>query len=126
MRKLMLILALVVMAVPVLAGVSFAADQIIQCRTVPCFGTGNNDLVYERVGVHKKDRIILRGGSDRVLANAYGKDRDVIKSGKGADRINVADRDTRDFAGAGRGTHDFCIVDSLAELGPGCEGHKVL
>jgi len=126
MRKLTLLLALVVMTIPVFAGVAFAADQIIQCRTVPCFGTGNNDLVYERVGVHKKDRIILKGGHDRVLASAYGKDRDVVKSGKGRDRINVADRDTRDLAAAGRGSHDFCVVDSLAELGPGCEGHKVL
>ena len=125
MRKLTLIAALVVMTIPVLAGVAFAADQIIQCRTVPCYGTGNNDLVYERVGNHKRDRIILKGGHDKVLASAYGKDRDVIKSGKGRDRINVADRDTRDLAAAGRGTRDFCVVDSVAELGPGCDAHKI-
>jgi hypothetical protein len=38
MRKLMLVMALVVMAVPLLAGAAFAANQIIQCRSYPATG----------------------------------------------------------------------------------------
>ncbi len=81
----------------------------------------NYDLVYERVGNGKNDEIILRGGNDKVLANAYRFDTDVVRGGSGFDKINVADGDNRDTAGAGDGGRDWCIVDSRAELGSGCE-----
>ena len=47
--------ALVVLVVAWGAGVAFATDQIIQCRSTPCYGSGNDDLVYERVDNGKKD-----------------------------------------------------------------------
>jgi hypothetical protein len=54
-----------------------------------------------------------------VLASAYTNDTDIIKGGSGFDKINVADGDERDTAGAGSG-RNWCIVDSRAELTPGC------
>src|SRR5215210_3202625 len=109
MRKLAMVVALVVLVVPLVAGVALATDQIIQCRSKPCYGTGNDDLIYERVGNGKDDTIILRGGRDKVLTSAYRNDRDVVKGGKGRDRINVADGDSRDKASGNDGGHDFCI-----------------
>ena len=121
MRKIAMMVALAVLLVPLGAAAAFAADQIIQCRSTPCYGSGNYDLVYERVGNGKNDEIILKGGNDRVLANAYTNDVDVVRGGSGFDKINVADGDTRDTAGAGDGGRDWCIVDSRAELTRSCE-----
>lgn len=116
-----MMVALAVLLVPLGAAAAFAADQIIQCRTDPCYGSGNYDLIYERVGNSKNDTIILKGGNDKVLASAYTNDVDVVKGGSGFDKVNVADGDTRDTAGAGDGGRDWCIVDSRAEVGGGCE-----
>ena len=118
MRKIAMMVALAVLLVPLGAAAAFAADQIIQCRTSPCYGSGNNDLIYERIG-QKPDDIVMRGGNDKVLASAYGRDTDVVRGGSGFDKINVADGDTRDRAGAGSG-RNWCIVDSRAELTAGC------
>ena len=117
-KKIAMMVALAVLLVPLGAAAAFAADQIIQCRTSPCYGSGNSDLIYERIG-QKPDDIVMRGGDDRVLANAYGRDTDVVRGGSGFDKINVADGDTRDRAGAGSG-RNWCIVDSRAELTAGC------
>lgn len=62
MRKIAMGLALVKVFAAVGAGTAFASDQIIQCRSNPCYGSGNSDLIYERVGNQKHDTIILRGG----------------------------------------------------------------
>ena len=120
-RTVLLIATMALLALSLGVGSAFAADQIIQCHHTPCYGTGNYDLIYERVGNGKNDTIILRGGNDRMLANAYTNDTDVVRGGTGLDRINVADGDTRDRAGGNDGGRDYCIVDSRAEVGSGCE-----
>jgi hypothetical protein len=96
-----------------------AQNQVIHCRKVPCYGTGSHDLIFERVGNGKRDKILLRGGDDQVRANNYHRDRDVIKGSKGFDLIYVNDGDTRDkiFGGLGR---DKCFVDARSEVGSGC------
>ncbi|MBA2535756.1 MAG: hypothetical protein H0V21_12175 [Rubrobacter sp.] len=119
MRKLTLIVALVVMTLPVFAGVAFAADQLIYCKGVPCYGTGNDDKIYERQGNGLYDKIIMKGGHDLVLANGYGNDTDIVKGGTGYDKINVADGDTLDRASGGTGG-DWCIVDSRGEATASC------
>jgi len=122
MRKLTLIVALVVMTIPVLAGVAFAADQLIQCRSIPCYGSGNDDKILERIGNGKDDKIYARGGHDLILANKYTNDTDIIRGGRGGfDKINVADGDRRDRIRGGAGARDWCIVDSRSEAGSGCE-----
>src|SRR5215212_301158 len=109
MRKLMLVLALVVVMVPLLGAAALAADQLIQCRSIPCYGSGNDD------------KIIARGGHDVINASKYGNDTDIVRSGKGLDKINVRDGDPRDRIRAGAGAHDWCIVDANSELAGGCE-----
>jgi hypothetical protein len=104
-------------------GVVWAQDQIIHCHAAPCYGSGNDDLIYERPANGLYDKIIMKGGRDRVLANRYTNDRDVVKGGTGRDWINVADGDTRDSASGGRG-NDTCIVDARSEA-PGCEDRRV-
>ena len=121
MRKLMMVLALVVVMVPVLGAAALAADQLIQCRSIPCYGSGNDDKILERIGNGKNDKIIARGGHDVINASKYGNDTDIVRSGKGLDKINVRDGDPRDRIRAGAGAHDWCIVDANSELAGGCE-----
>src|ERR687894_810990 len=118
-RKIALMASLVVVLALVGAGAVWAQDQIIRCHAKPCYGTGNNDLIYERPANGLNDEIIMRGGSDRVLANRYTNDRDFTHGGPGNDRINVADRDRRDTATGGRRGSDVCIVDARVEAGSG-------
>ena len=96
-----------------------AGNQTIQCTGVPCIATGRSDLVFERIGNGKKDRILLRGGDDQVRANTYGNDKDVIKGRDGFDLIYVDDGDTRDRIFGGKG-NDKCYVDARSEVVSGC------
>ena len=137
MRRMVVVAALVAALMALGAGAVFAQDgpagttkedsvsiikagnQRIQCTGVPCIATGNDDLVFERIGNGKQDRIILRGGDDQVRANTYGNDTDVIRGTSGFDLIYVDDGDARDriFGGKGR---DKCFVDARAEAVAGC------
>ena len=119
MRKLTLIVALVVMTIPLFAGVALAADQLIYCKSAPCYGTGNDDKIYEIPKNGAFDKIIMRGGHDLVLANGYRNDTDIVRGGSGYDKINVADGDTFDKASGGTGG-DWCIVDSKSEATASC------
>ena len=121
MRKLMMAVALMVVMVPLVGAAALAADQIIQCRSIPCYGSSNDDKILERIGNGKSDKIIVRGSHDVILANKYGNDTDVVKGGKGWDKINVRDGDPNDTAGGGKGGHDWCITDANSELTGGCE-----
>ena len=122
MRKLMMVVALVVVMVPLLGAAAFAADQLIQCRSIPCYGSGNDDLILERIGNGKDDKIYAKGGHDLVLANKYTRDKDIVRGGGGGfDKINVRDGDPLDRIRAGAGAHDWCITDANSELGGGCE-----
>jgi hypothetical protein len=121
MRKLMMVVAVVVVMVPLVGAAAFAADQLIQCKGIPCYGSGNDDKILERIGNGKSDKILPGGGHDLIKANNYTNDIDVVKSSKGWDKINVRDGDTNDTANGGRGGHDWCIVDVRSEAGRGCE-----
>jgi hypothetical protein len=94
-------------------------NQTIQCTGIPCYATGKSDLIFERQGNRLRDRILLRDGDDQVRANAYGRDRDVIKGSSGYDLINVNDGDTRDKIFGGRG-RDKCYVDATSEAISDC------
>ncbi len=96
-----------------------AGNQTIQCTGVPCTASGRSDLVFERIGNGKNDRILLKGGDDDVRANAYTNDKDVIKGSAGFDLIYVDDGDTRDRIFGGKG-NDKCYVDARKEAVSGC------
>ena len=119
MRKLTMVVAMVVMLVPLIAAAAFAADQLIYCKAAPCYGSGNDDKIYERKGNGVFDKIIMKGGHDVVLANGYTNDTDIVKGGTGYDKINVADGDRLDTASGGP-SGDWCIVDARSEAGTGC------
>jgi hypothetical protein len=65
MRKLMMVVALVVVLVPLAAVASLAATgQLIQCRNaLPCYGGKGNDKILERIGDGKDDVIVPRGAT---------------------------------------------------------------
>jgi hypothetical protein len=119
-RKIAMMASLVVVLALVGSGAVWAQDQIIRCHAAPCYGTGNDDLIYERPANGLNDEIIMQGGSDRVLATRYTNDRDVTRGGRGNDRLEVNDGDRRDTASGGRGQSDVCIVDARVEVGSGC------
>lgn len=124
MRKLVLVATLVVVLVPFVAAVAYGQDQVIRCKTAPCYGTGNDDKIYEIPRNGANDKIIMRGGRDLVLANGYTNDQDIVRGGTGNDKINVADGDRRDTASGGLGG-DLCIVDARREAGMGCSVVRV-
>ena len=119
-KKLMLALGVVVVLVPLVGAAALAATgQLIQCKSVPCYGAKGDDKILERVGNGKQDIIIPTGGDDLILANKYTGDQDIIKRGGGEDKINVADGDILDLANGGKG-RDICIVDARTEVGKSC------
>jgi RTX calcium-binding nonapeptide repeat (4 copies) len=133
MRKTVMLLVLVAALLALGAGAALAsagstsgmqgakmlANQRIQCTGVPCVGTGTSDLIFERIGNGKKDRILLRGGDDQVRANAYSRDRDIIKGSSGDDLIYTDDADKRDRIYGGKG-NDKCYVTARREAVSGC------
>jgi hypothetical protein len=120
MRKLVVVSVVAMVFLALGAGIALADDARIQCKSVPCYASGNDDLVLERKGDGKQDEIILRGGSDLVRANRYTDDKDVVEGGLGNDRIYVDDGDKRDIASGGQGNSDVCYVDARSEAGQGC------
>jgi len=119
-RRIVLTMSVVAVLALLGAGTVWAQDQIIRCHAKPCYGSGNDDLIYERPANGLNDEIIMKGGHDRVLATRYTNDRDVTRGGSGNDRLEVNDGDRRDTASGGRGTSDLCIVDARVEVGSGC------
>ena len=99
-------------------------NQVIQCIGVPCTASGSDDLVHERVGNGKRDKILLGGGDDQVRADTYRRDQDIIKGSSGFDLIYVDDGDTRDKIYGGKG-NDKCFVDARSEVGGGCSVVRV-
>jgi hypothetical protein len=99
-------------------------NRVIRCRQVPCYGTGSHDLIHERKGNGKRDRIFLRGRRNQVRADRYTRDKDVIRSSGGYDPIYVNDGDTRDKIFGGKG-YDKCYVDPRSEGGSGCSRVRV-
>ena len=96
-----------------------ASGLTIQCRRIPCVATDGDDLVRERIGEGKRDRILLNAGDDQVRADDAGNDRDVIRGSLGSDLIYVDDGDRRDRIFGGR-DNNKCFVDAHSEVVSGC------
>ena len=71
-------------------------------------------------------KIIAGGGHDVINAAKYGNDTDIVRAGRGLDKINVRNGDSYDRIRAGAGAHDWCIVDARSELAAGCEREGIL
>jgi hypothetical protein len=117
MRRIALVLGVAALLVVVFAAVALAVNK--QCTGYPCFGTENADVLYERGGDGVGDRIYSKPGSDRVFVNSFEADRDIVFAGRGNDRVNADDGDTRDEVYGERG-YDKCRVDARSEVESGC------
>jgi hypothetical protein len=93
---------------------------VIQCQTMPCVASGNHQVLFERVGDGVRDKMIDRGGHDRLDARAYTNDRGVAKGSGGHDLLRVNDGDAMDGAIGGPGW-DTCVVDAAIEAADTCE-----
>jgi Ca2+-binding RTX toxin-like protein len=87
-------------------------------NNLPCEGTNNDDVLYERTG-SEHDRIFGFDGRDVIDANTFNRDRDVVHGGDGRDRLLTNDTDGRDRAHGGRG-RDICYV-SRGDATRSCE-----
>ena len=123
--KIAMMVALAVVLVALLGSTGTALAQqviggVIQCQTEPCVATGAHQVLFERVGDGVPDRMIAKGGHDRLDARAYTDDRDVAKGNGGHDLLRVNDGDTMDGAVGGPG-YDVCVVDAAIEAADTCE-----
>jgi hypothetical protein len=107
MRRLVIMLGLVMLLATVAAGVAIA--QTKRCNDIPCFGTENEDVLYERRGT-VKDAIYALGDHDVISANDFNFDRDRLFGDGGRDKLLTNDGDGRDVAKGGKG-RDRCFVD---------------
>jgi RTX calcium-binding nonapeptide repeat (4 copies) len=130
MRTVAMFVGVAALMILLFASVALAVEK--QCTSQPCYGTADNDTLYERSGDGVSDTIYARAGHDVVRANAYAQDKDVLHGGGGRDRLNANDNgasdttpeDTLDTVYGGKG-YDICIVDDRSEVGGGCEEVRV-
>ena len=122
-KRIVMVLTLAVVLV-MLVGSGTALAQVIgepiQCQSVPCVGTGDHQVLLERVGDGVLDRMIAQGGNDSLDARAYTNDRDVAKGSGDHDLLRVNDGDAMDGAIGGAG-FDTCVVDASIEAADTCE-----
>jgi hypothetical protein len=107
-RRMFMLVSLTMLIVVVTAGVGLAVVKT--CKNVPCNGTKNDDVLYERIGIGDRDRIYGLRGNDDMSAALYTRDKDRLFGGPHGDRIVVNDNDSRDLAAGGRG-RDTCYID---------------
>jgi hypothetical protein len=107
MRRKVLVLGLAMLIALVAAGAAMAVTKTCG-RDLPCEGTDNDDVLYERIGADQ-DRIRGLDGRDVIDANTFDPDRDVLLGGDGRDRLLTNDTDGFDVANGGR-ARDICYV----------------
>jgi hypothetical protein len=119
-----MVLSLAVVLAALVGSTGTALAQVIgepiQCQSVPCVGTGDHQVLLERVGDGVLDRMIAQGGHDSLDARAYTNDRDVAKGSGDHDLLRVNDGDAMDGAIGGPG-FDTCVVDASIEAADTCE-----
>jgi Ca2+-binding RTX toxin-like protein len=107
------------------SGVALALTMT--CSVSPCDGTNKDDTLTERRAVN--DEIYGLRGDDTIRAGlvprekfAEGPDTDILRGGRGSDRLKSDDLEGRDELYGGRG-RDLCIIDS-GDLARGCDKVK--
>jgi Ca2+-binding RTX toxin-like protein len=114
--RIVLVLGLAMLLALAAAGAAMAVTKT--CSNIPCIGTDNNDVLYERIG-DDQDRIRGLDGRDVIDANTFDPDRDVLLGGPGRDRLLTNDTDGNDVANGGR-ARDTCYV-SKGDTTRSCE-----
>jgi Ca2+-binding RTX toxin-like protein len=107
------------------SGVALALTKT--CSASPCDGTNKDDTLTERRAVN--DEIYGLRGDDTIRTGlvprekfAEGPDTDILRGGRGSDRLKSDDLEGRDELYGGRG-RDLCIIDS-GDLARGCDKVK--
>jgi hypothetical protein len=118
MRRIALVLGLAMLLTIVAAGVAVAVTKTCG-DTLPCNGTNDEDVLYERIGPNKHDRIFGLDGHDVIDANTFNSDRDILHGGNQGDKLLTNDTDGRDVADGGRG-RDVCYI-SQGDVTRSCE-----
>ena len=122
--KIAMMIAMTVVLVTLVGSAGTALAQVvgepIQCQTIPCVATDDNQVLIERVGDGVPDRMIAQGGHDHLDARTYTNDRDVAKGSGDHDLLRVNDGDAMDGAIGGPG-FDTCVVDASIEAADTCE-----
>jgi hypothetical protein len=109
-RRMFMFVGLSMLLLVVAAGIAVAVNKTCG-DNLPCRGTNNDDVLNERDGNGKRDRILALDGKDSVQAVTFSNDRDSLDGGKQRDRLFVNDNDGRDTAKGGKG-RDTCVRDS--------------
>ena len=117
MRRPVMMFGMGILLVLVAAGLAVAITKTCNNK-LPCEGTDNDDVLYERIG-DNQDNIKGLDGRDVIDANTFNPDRDVLKGGNGRDTLLTNDTDRFDVANGGR-RRDVCYV-SQADATRSCE-----
>jgi hypothetical protein len=112
------VVALAAVLAAVFASAALARD--FQCKDRPCEGTQNGDVIIERNGDGRGDKIYGRAGNDTIRADIYTDDLDTLVGGRGDDTLYADDGDPADSLYGGKGT-DTCYTDTLSDLLASCE-----
>ena len=107
MRRTGMMVAMVALLVAMCAPAVYAAVKE---------GNASDNYIRETCG---DDVLFGYGGEDILDANNCGADEDVLRGGKGSDRLLANDNDRLDNVNGGLG-YDTCVVDARAELAGGC------
>lgn len=107
MRKTVMMVALVALLVAMFAPAVYAAVRE---------GNAGDNYLGETCG---DDVLFGEAGNDTLDANNCGPDEDVLRGGRGTDRLLANDGDRLDSLNGGLG-YDTCVVDARIELAGGC------
>jgi Ca2+-binding RTX toxin-like protein len=117
MRRLVMISVLVALLVALFATAALARN--FQCTDRPCEGGPQDDVIFERGGDGVGDTIFGRRGNDRIFADRFGDDQDILIGGPGNDRLHADDNDGQDELRGGTG-YDRCFGD-MGDVFISCE-----
>jgi hypothetical protein len=129
-RRTVLLMVSIALGVLFVSGVALALTKT--CSASPCDGTNKDDTLTERRGVN--DEIFGLRGDDIIRAGLVvgenlherhprlGPDTDILRGGRGSDRLKSDDLEGRDELDGGRG-RDVCIIDT-GDRARGCEKVK--
>src|SRR5829696_2119167 len=100
MRSPVMMFGMGIVLVLVAAGLAVAVTKTCG-RDLPCEGTDNDDVLYERLGANQ-DNIKGLDGRDVIDANTFNPDRDVLRGARGRDTLLSNDTDKFDVAAGGK------------------------
>ena len=112
MRRTTMVVAMVALLVALFAPAVYAAVKE---------GNEADNYIRETCG---DDVLFGYGGDDTLDANNCAPDEDVLRGGKGYDRLLANDDDRLDNVNGGLG-YDLCVVDARVELAGGCNDIRI-